>query len=398
MQIRGRWTILLRLVVLLLLSPSGAIIAGQGNHAGPAKIAISIENDVVVVPVKLQANSRPLRFIVDTGSEITTIDSRTAKMLRLRVGADVDLETVAGETAMPTVQLSALRIGPYRAASVRVATYDLSQLSAKMGSQVEGVLGIDVLRHFSFQISYSHKTMVISDSEILPGMSERVALQPVDGGYLVPTKLNPGSEINLLLDTGSNMTVLPWTVWRPLVEEWGPRKLLKGESSSQQEAGHSCLIRLDSIEIEGARIDSPVVRLLFPAVTGTFSETDAPGLLGADILRQFVVTFNLQQRELFLRRDPEFHQDPFEYSSIGIQYRRNAKQIYVIGVWESSPADEARLRKGDQILELQGKSASSLSNPQIERMLRGPEGTVVTLKILRSGKILTLTVPRRKLI
>lgn len=384
--------------IVAVLLAQHAVLASQGTRAG-SEIPISLDGNVLVVPLTIRGASKVLRFVVDTGAEITIVNKRTAKALGLPPGTDIDLETVGRETTIPTVELKALRIGSYEAAEVRAASYDLSDLTAAMDSPVDGVLGIDVLSQFSFTIDYGRKTMSISASGAPSNVQGlRFTLTRDSGGYLVPVTLNSDTDVDLLLDTGTNMTQLPSNVWRSVTREWQPRKLLKGVVSSGQEAGHSYLARLDSLQIGNLRIDSPVVRFVLPASTGTFADPEALGLLGSDILRHFVVTIDIPQGHLFLALAPDFHDDPLEFSSIGIQFLKKDRRLFVVGVWEGSPADDLHIQKGDEILEIQGRSVSALASAQVERMLKGPVGSVVSLKFRRGEHIFTLRVPRQKLI
>jgi len=384
-------------MVVVLLAQQAAL-ASQGGRAGP-EIPISLDGDAVVVPLRIQGSSKVLRFVVDTGAEITIIDKRTAKALGLSPGSDIELETVGGETTIPTVELKALQIGSYEATAVRAASYDLSGLTTAMDSPVDGVLGIDVLSRFRFTINYGRKTMFISATNTpSPVQGVRVPLTQGSGGYLVPVTLNGDSDVDLLLDTGTNMTQLPWNVWQSVIKTWQPRKLLKGVISSGQDAGHSYLARLDSLQMGNLRIDSPVVRFVLPASTGTFAEPEAPGLLGSDVLRHFIVTIDIPRSQLFLAPASDFHEDPLEFSSIGIQFLKKDKQLFVVGVWEGSPADELHIQRGDQILEIQATPVADLSGARIEQLLRGPKGTAVELKLRRGNRLAVLKVPRRELL
>ena len=149
--------------IVVVLLAQHAVLASQGTRAG-SEIPISLDGNVLVVPLTIRGASKVLRFVVDTGAEITIVNKRTAKALGLPPGTDIDLETVGRETTIPTVELKALRIGSYEAAEVRAASYDLSDLTAAMDSPVDGVLGIDVLSQFSFTIDYGRKIMSISAS------------------------------------------------------------------------------------------------------------------------------------------------------------------------------------------------------------------------------------------
>lgn len=70
----------------------------------------------------------------------------------------------------------------------------------------------------------------------------------------------------------------------------------------------------------------------------------------------------------------------------------------ISGVIRNSPAEEAQLRAKDVIYEVDGASVSGLTLTEAVALIRGPEGTKVTLTISREGEsdYLKVTVTRRK--
>jgi predicted aspartyl protease len=361
---------------------------------------ITVNSGVVLARITIEPGSQNLNFLIDTGCEITVMDTRTASMLHLPDGKAIAVETLTGESSNPTVEIKSLQIGSYQTKAMRIGVYDLGELTNTAGVEVDGVLGIDVLSQFSFTLEYERKKMTIWASGVVPSSVQtvRVPITPGDGGYLVPVSLNGNVDLQLLLDTGSNMTQLPSSVWQKLTTNWQPRKVLVGIDSTGVSSSHSFLARLSSVLVGEAVIDSPAVRFVGPTRAGTLSESDAHGLLGSDILCHFRVTIDIPHGQLFLERDPDFHQDPLEFTSIGIQYVTKNGNLFVKSVWKDSPAAQLHIQGGDQILEIQGMPAADLSGAKIEQLLRGPDGTKVKLKLRRGDKLVVISVPRRELL
>lgn len=71
---------------------------------------------------------------------------------------------------------------------------------------------------------------------------------------------------------------------------------------------------------------------------------------------------------------------------IGIQIGMKDGKLTVIAPIEDTPAEKAGLLAGDVILEINGKSTSSITVDKAAEQIRGPEGTTVTLKIKRDDK------------
>lgn len=71
------------------------------------------------------------------------------------------------------------------------------------------------------------------------------------------------------------------------------------------------------------------------------------------------------------------------FGGIGITVGVKGKFITVIAPIEGSPGDKAGIRSGDRIIRVNGKEIVGLPLDKAVEMIRGPEGTQVTLTILR---------------
>ncbi|GAC1658420.1 MAG: S41 family peptidase [Vulcanimicrobiaceae bacterium] len=78
----------------------------------------------------------------------------------------------------------------------------------------------------------------------------------------------------------------------------------------------------------------------------------------------------------------------FSGTGIVIQSDETTKMITVSNVVPGGPADKAGLQQDDVISTIDGKSSKGLTIQQASTLLRGKEGTTVTLQIVRDGKLL----------
>ncbi len=83
------------------------------------------------------------------------------------------------------------------------------------------------------------------------------------------------------------------------------------------------------------------------------------------------------------------------FGGLGFEITIRDKVLTVVTPIEDTPAWRAGIQPGDQILRVDGKSTKDLSLMEAVRMMRGPQGTQVTITIMRSGftepKSITLT-------
>jgi len=83
------------------------------------------------------------------------------------------------------------------------------------------------------------------------------------------------------------------------------------------------------------------------------------------------------------------------FGGLGFEITIRDKVLTVVTPIEDTPAWRAGIQPGDQILRVDGKSTKDISLMEAVRMMRGPQGTQVTITIMRSGftepKNITLT-------
>ncbi|HOM02226.1 MAG TPA: S41 family peptidase [Acetivibrio sp.] len=88
------------------------------------------------------------------------------------------------------------------------------------------------------------------------------------------------------------------------------------------------------------------------------------------------------------------------YSGIGVVMLQTDGKVLVERVYSSSPAEEAGIKSGDVIVEVDGKSIEGLSLDEVSGLIKGPEGTKVVIGLLRggTGQIIRLEVTRKQII
>ncbi len=86
------------------------------------------------------------------------------------------------------------------------------------------------------------------------------------------------------------------------------------------------------------------------------------------------------------------------YVGIGVtvQKREDGKGFDVLDVVAGGPAEEAGVQKGDRLIAVDGKSVLGTSADDVRNLIRGEEGTTVSLTVDRAGEELTLTAKRRQ--
>lgn len=98
------------------------------------------------------------------------------------------------------------------------------------------------------------------------------------------------------------------------------------------------------------------------------------------MLRELDPHSSFMNREAFDRFETQADQN---YVGIGVEIEHLNQRITVMEVFEDSPAMEAGLLPGDQIVQVNGEETLHHNLSQMVRMLRGPAGTEVEITVYR---------------
>ncbi|MFN2587686.1 MAG: S41 family peptidase [Actinomycetota bacterium] len=86
-----------------------------------------------------------------------------------------------------------------------------------------------------------------------------------------------------------------------------------------------------------------------------------------------------------------------EFSGIGVWLKDKEEGLTIVSVLPSTPALEAGLQEGDVIQTIDGRQVSSLTSDEAVAHIKGPEGTAVSLGILRDGEVLDFRIARAEI-
>jgi predicted aspartyl protease len=139
-------------------APAAAEVSGEGEvpfeFTGRGEAAI-------VVPVRVNGQG-PFQFVVDTGATITCVDQELATKLELPeargvvgVGA-----TVGGSGSMKLLKVDSLDLHGVSASNVTACAIDLGNIR-QLGVEVDGLLGLNVLREFRVTFDFQRNVMTL---------------------------------------------------------------------------------------------------------------------------------------------------------------------------------------------------------------------------------------------
>jgi predicted aspartyl protease len=253
-------------------------------------------------------------LLLDTGATKTILTPETARRLRMQPPAEAPKQTAVvtgGQTVEFVVaQLSAIAVGDNVVENVPVGI----ALVLPEAPLVDGVLGGDVLQHFSIGLDYAASRLRLAPPPGAPAPQpagstgevrhSAVPLQIVNNRVLVSARLNRTESVRLLLDTGSTHTFLHPDIAARL----GMRPAADVPRNTTMVFGGRHIafpvVQLSAIAVGDAMVeDLPVgVFLALPDMTAVH------GILGGDFLQHFVVTLDYASNQLWLATRPALRQ------------------------------------------------------------------------------------------
>lgn len=388
---------------LLLLLPCSL----QGQHIGlelkngskEVEIPFEYENKFIIINV-LFKNILPLRFILDTGAENTILTKRqVADILNVSyekeisiMGADMKTELIAMIARRIKLSLTNASITQ----DIIVLGDDYFKFDQFTGTDIHGILGAEVFRGYVVKINYVKKVLTIIDpsefDEPDPKKYTRVPISLIRNKPYINAKIcllnDTCIQTRLLLDTGAGLSLLLHTNTSPslvLPEHTIPANIGIGLGGNLEGyLGRIKSISLSNFSFRNIYTNFQDIRFL----VDTSFLNGRNGIIGNDILSRFNVIFHFGKEMLYLQPNSKF-KDDFSYDKSGLVVAATGTFLtdFIINdVLPNTPGYEAGLRKGDQILRINGIFRSFLTLGSINHKLQGKVGKKICIVYKRDGK------------
>ena len=153
---------------------------------------------------------------------------------------------------------------------------------------------------------------------------------------------------------------------------------------------------LDSLKARGVRIDREQLEsLILERFIGDADQTAMEDAAAAAMVK------SLGDRWSYYIPASEYdaHEEQVNNAYVGIGITIEAKEqegFLVKAVNEGGPAQEAGVQVDDLVIEVEGQDVREMTATDVRNLVRGEEGTCVSLTVLRQGERVALSVERRQ--
>jgi len=333
----------------------GAVAA---TSAAEPPIAIPFDDDFGLVFFEVRiADSPPLAALLDTGFDVSIIDSGVAERLGFRPH-DVKREAQPGGT-LETGHLEPMQltIGGRTTAPLALSTAPIAGLASVVGRPVELIVGHDLLERYVVEIDWPGQTLRWLAPETPPAAVAGMVLpvEIVSGQpFLVAGLALPGGRTvfgRFKLDTGSLDVAglnLNFVRDEDLLTDATPQLAIGGVAVGGDTSGR--LFRAEALLLGDRRLPRPVVG--YTVDSGGFENRDNAGTIGVAWLSRFRLTLDYPHRRVVLTPGADADRPVAEDLSglFLIDPLDGSGSLVVAQVLPGSPASRAGIAPGDALV------------------------------------------------
>lgn len=292
-------------VFVLFLSPA-LLYARQPS----AVLPINYVDGLIFIELRLNEYDKPLHFMFDTGAGVTVIDTQVAFDIDLVVSDTLKIGTSSKSILTPFSYKNRIVIhDDVVLDGIEIGIMDLEHLSEYLKINVDGIIGLDLMKNFIVETNADNKELRIyqplNSSEIPMGVPFEIhGLESNHFGIPLTIQLNKNAEpIEMLfkIDTGAPNYL---TFHNATVEKFDLVNASRKVKSRQGFGVDSTIVN----NLRGKLYQAFLCSKNFKNITivleidplNRMVERPADGLVGQAILNRFNITYNIKEGIVYL--------------------------------------------------------------------------------------------------
>lgn len=359
--------------------------------AAEPKASILAEFDFVPgnprLTVPCEVTKKPYRFALATSESSTFSKVFAERLPRLPPDIDVPDDSVVAFRSSPQASIGPLFVR----FPLPFAQCNLSVLGNRRFSQNDGIIGLDVLAQHILQVDFDDAKIrfLRSVPEAPEDRFEITSLQKNPRLCAVTVKAQCcgelAEEFQVELESPDTIYVRS-PICRSLFEKRELRSVHQESTFDGTVAPRRCVATMTSFMLGSFRTKN--ARIVVHNCN----------VIGLGFLSRYVVTFDFPNGTMYLRPG-KFFDRADEYDSSGLMVRVQNDSIEVDECEPGGPADEAGLKKGDLILDINGQRFNRNNQATFRKLLR-QRGCTLRIHFQRDGDDQTVemnlqSIPRR---
>jgi predicted aspartyl protease len=297
---------------LLIALWSCVALSQSSNNQPIAEVPFAFDHTSVIIQVKVNGKG-PFNMVLDTGSDVASIDLVTAKDLGLNLKPTGQQASGGGaeKSQIFLTQIQQVEIGGLVSKNIVAVAVNLSKSSQVLGKPLHGALGYGVLKNRIVQFDYPKRVIRFYSSSPYPKVdqaanNERRLVLPFrlgDDSPIIDEVYVDGKKIRAVIDTGGGGTyfaLMPEAISTLGLEQ----EMSEAEPDSRGVGIYGVITsrkgKIKTLRIGSINIDSPTI-IFYPKGMGKDNRKFG-GAIGNAFLQEFVVTFDYLNKTVVLER------------------------------------------------------------------------------------------------
>lgn len=370
------------------------------DHSKVAEIPFRKINNLIIVPVLLN-NLIPLNFMVDTGVKTAILTDRFySDLLQIPYSRKITIKGAGNIQQVDAYVASnvsfALPQVTGHGQSMLVLEEDYLQLSSQLGIEVHGILGYELFSRYVVKIDYSRSLLTLYEPEVFRPRRRYTAFdmdivdtKPYINCSLTTSGDGEKEEARLFLDTGASHALLLHQTSDSLGGFQLPDKTLYGMLGRGLVGdifGH--MGRIHSVGMQDFVFKDVLTSYPNDSSYAITEDGFRDGTIGGELLKRFTVIFDYPNGKLYLKKNRDYR-DEFVFSKTGlilVAEGPGLNKFRVSMVRENSPAAEAGIKVGDELLKMNFSRTELMDLMEVTEKFRRRDGKKVRLRFKRGDE------------
>jgi hypothetical protein len=313
---------------------------------------ITFEESLGLPIVEVEIEGEKYRFLFDTGAPNAISRKLQEKFNYRRISRQLMRDSQGAYVWADYVKLEELKLGEVAFRGLTVFVADLDQNPAINCLRLDGIIGSPLMRHVIWQVDFTDKRIRLTDEiwRLSYYRPDRAVTFNTDDQFSVKLdyKTDKTEIKNLKVDYGSTSALT--------ISADGMDKLVKEHRLDAE------VFRFDGFRQGGLFGDVVTDDRKYSRTSGTLAGVElqnvptktgskGAGLIGTEILRDFIVTMNFPEQKIHFYPVNDSHAKSKSY---GLVLGWTGAETYVQSVVEKSLAANAGLSPGDIVVQING--------------------------------------------
>jgi hypothetical protein len=314
----------------------------------------------MLVDVKINGSSKTYKFLFDSGA-VTLVTPELAKVLGLKVkakqsvGSSTNQRRKTGFTRIDNINIGGI---DFKDIGAVIIGLDQSPDMKCLGEKVDGFIGANLMKHAIWQIDYEKNTLQFTDNLKKISISEKHYTIPFEPTTQATPKIKVplfGKKVKASFDTGKIGGIgLNKRYFKHVNFENDSVTAIRGYGVTGSGIFGAVEDTMHIVRIEDFKWHDFTADTMYMSVAAKSSN-----LVGNQFFKNFRVTVNWQDNTLKL--EPNVTKSAAGVTTFGYGYSLRDDKLYLTFIMENSPAYEAKIPLGSQILAVNDKNLETVS-------------------------------------